>query len=94
MWPLIILRRRREARIEQILDLLERNIEMTGSDIGKAIGLSSYSLGLILKHMEKHNGISGSYMGGGDERQHWTHRRKYRIDWIKDADLYPENRKK
>jgi hypothetical protein len=93
VWPLSILRRRRDARVEQILDLLEHKIEMTGGDIGKAIGLSGYSLGSILKHMEKYNGITGTYVST-DERLHWTQRRKYRIDWIKDADLYPENRKK
>jgi predicted transcriptional regulator len=93
MWPFIILRRRREARIEQILDLLEVNTEMMASDIGKAIGLSSRSLGLILKHMEKHNGITGEYVST-DDSMHWIHRRKYQIGWIKDAELYPENRKR
>lgn len=87
MWPFGILRRRREAKIQRILDLLEQHPVLTGTEIGVATGLSTYALGIILKRMEKYHGVAGKYIES-DPALHWVHRRKFRIGWIKGAAPY------
>ena len=81
MWPFSFFNRRREARKEQILDVLAHGRWTSGREIGQATGLPRRSLVMILNAMEKDQIITGR--GGATED--WVYRRHYRIDWPKDA---------
>jgi hypothetical protein len=81
MWPFSALRRRRRARMRQVLDLLEPGDEVSGSDIQAATDLSTAALNSLLKEMERKLEIQGRWTPAVPQTEHWLRRRKYRIDW-------------
>lgn len=67
--------------MQQVLDLLESGLWVSGLKISEATNLSKRSLRPILNAMEKNQIIAGR----GGFGTNWLYLRHYRIDWPKDA---------
>ena len=78
MWPFTILRRRREAREQRIIDLLRSDHELSSYQIGKQANLGPGSLYLTLQRLEQ-DGRLVSRWGVATEERGWHRPRLYRL---------------